>query len=64
LRYGSLVETGRSDHEFFAAVERALARRSPAAVKALVGAMRAESWEARVEEITSLLSGPLKRAVA
>ncbi|HVQ35181.1 MAG TPA: glycosyltransferase [Candidatus Bathyarchaeia archaeon] len=64
LRYGSLVETGRSDHEFVAAVERALARRSPAAVKARVDAMRAESWEARVEEITSLLSGPLTRAVA
>ncbi|HJQ98957.1 MAG TPA: glycosyltransferase [Candidatus Polarisedimenticolaceae bacterium] len=64
LRYGSLVETGRSDHEFVAAVERALARRSPAAMKARVDAMRAESWEARVEEITSLLSGPLARAVA
>ena len=64
LRYDALVETGATDHEFIAAVERALARRSPAAVRERVDAMRAESWEARVEEIAELLSGPLARAVA
>ena len=58
------METGATDHEFIAAVERALARRSPAAVRERVDAMRAESWEARVEEIAELLSGPLARAVA
>src|SRR6185436_1815636 len=62
LRYDALVETGATDHEFIAAVERALARRSPAAVRQRVDAMRAESWEARVEEIAELLSGPLARA--
>jgi hypothetical protein len=64
LRYDALVETGATDQEFIAAVERALARRSPAAVRERVDAMRAESWEARVEEIAELLSGPLARAVA
>jgi hypothetical protein len=64
MRYAGLVETGESDREFVAAVERALARRSPAAVSARLEAMRAESWDARVEEISGLLSGPLARAVA
>ena len=64
LRYDALVETGGDDREFIEAVERALARRSAAAVRARVDAMRAESWEARVEEIAGLLEGPLARAVA
>jgi hypothetical protein len=64
LRYDALVETGDGDREFVAAVERALTRRSAAAVRARHDAMITESWEARVEEIGSLLQGPLARAVA
>lgn len=64
LRYGGLVESGADDREFVSAVERALERRSETAVRARVDAMRVESWDARVEEIATLLQGPLARAVA
>ena len=64
LRCGALVETGADAGEFVAAVERALERRSASAARLRAETMRAESWEARVGEIATLLEGPLSRAVA
>ena len=54
-RYAELVELAHGPAGFIAAVETALAERGDAAARARVEAMKHESWEARVEEISELI---------
>jgi hypothetical protein len=46
------------------AIERALADRSGVAAAARVQAMKHESWDARVEEISELIQGRAPRLAA
>jgi len=62
LRYRPLVGFGGTPPEFVAAVEAALHARSYQQEHARVEAMRHESWEARVDQIASLLEAPLAAA--
>jgi glycosyltransferase involved in cell wall biosynthesis len=54
-RYAELVRLADGPAGFIAAVEAALAERGEAAARARVEAMKHESWEARVEEISELI---------
>ena len=54
-KYADLVQLASGPDGFIAAVERALADRSETAARARVEAMKHESWEARVEEISELI---------
>jgi glycosyltransferase involved in cell wall biosynthesis len=56
-KYGDLVRLAAGADGFVAAIEAALADRSDAAARARVEAMKHESWEARVEEISELIEG-------
>ena len=54
-KYKDLVHLASGADGFIAGVERALAERSETAARARVEAMKHESWEARVEEISELI---------
>ena len=56
-KYADLVHIATGPEAFAAALARALTERSEAAARARVEAMKHESWEARVEEISELLAG-------
>jgi glycosyltransferase involved in cell wall biosynthesis len=54
-KYGDLVHLAAGVDGFVAAIEAALGERSEAAARARVEAMKNESWEARVEELSELI---------
>lgn len=58
-RYDGLVRLANGPDAFIAAIEAALAERSPEMVRRRAGAMRAEGWEARVAEISTLVAAEL-----
>jgi glycosyltransferase involved in cell wall biosynthesis len=58
-KYAGLVHLARGVDGFVAAVERALGERSEVAARARIEAMKHESWEARVDEISELLEDML-----
>jgi glycosyltransferase involved in cell wall biosynthesis len=55
-RYEQLVRLATRDDDFIAGVDEALRGRTPAADARRVAAMREESWEARVERISSIIT--------
>lgn len=59
-RYDGLVRLAEGEDAFVAAVEAALADRSPAATRRRTEAMAAESWERRAEEISALVAGAME----
>jgi glycosyltransferase involved in cell wall biosynthesis len=63
-KYKDLVHLANGADGFIAAVERALRERSETAARARVDAMKHESWEARVEEISELIEGAHGRKAA
>jgi glycosyltransferase involved in cell wall biosynthesis len=56
-KYADLVHLASGVDGFLAGIERALADRSETAARARVEAMKHESWETRVEEISELIEG-------
>jgi glycosyltransferase involved in cell wall biosynthesis len=54
-KYASLVHLASGTDGFIGAIEQALADRSEVAARARVEAMKHESWEARVDEISELI---------
>lgn len=54
-KYASLVHLARGADGFIQAIEQALADRSEVAARARIEAMKHESWEARVDEISELI---------
>jgi glycosyltransferase involved in cell wall biosynthesis len=63
-KYADLVRLASGADGFIAAIEQALGDRSETAARARVEAMKHESWEARVEEISELIEGREVRAWA
>jgi glycosyltransferase involved in cell wall biosynthesis len=60
-KYSELVRLAEGPDAFVRAIEGALADRADAAARARVDAMKDESWEARVEEISELIQGGARR---
>jgi glycosyltransferase involved in cell wall biosynthesis len=60
-KYGDLVHLASGADGFVAAIERALEDRSDVAAAARVQAMKHESWDARVEEISELIEVGARR---
>ena len=60
-KYGDLVHVAAGADGFVAAIERALEDRSGVAAAARVQAMKHESWDARVEEISELIEAGARR---
>ena len=56
-KYADLVRLAAGPDEFVRAIEAALADRSQPAARARADAMKDESWDARVEEISELIEG-------
>ena len=56
-KYADLVHVATGADGFVRAIDTALGERSDAAARARVEAMKHESWEARVEEISELILG-------
>jgi glycosyltransferase involved in cell wall biosynthesis len=56
MRYKDLVHVGDGLEAFISGIEAALRERDEEMVRRRVEAMRAEGWEARVEEISALIS--------
>ncbi|HKQ63055.1 MAG TPA: glycosyltransferase [Candidatus Polarisedimenticolaceae bacterium] len=56
-RYAELVQLADGPAEFVGAVARALHQRSADEARRRAAAMRGESWETRVEEISTILEG-------
>jgi glycosyltransferase involved in cell wall biosynthesis len=61
-RYNGLVGLADDVAGFLAAIETALGQRSEAMARRRMQAMRGESWEARVEEISVLIDGSVGAA--
>jgi glycosyltransferase involved in cell wall biosynthesis len=60
-KYGDLVHLASGADGFVTAIERALEDRSDVAAAARVQAMKHESWDARVEEISELIEVGARR---
>ena len=60
-KYSDLVQLAAGADGFVSAIERALEDRSDVAAAARVEAMKHESWDARVEEISELIQGRPRR---
>jgi len=63
-KYSDLVHLASGADGFVAAIDRALEDRSDVAAAARVHAMKHESWDARVEEISELIEGRSPRLAA
>jgi glycosyltransferase involved in cell wall biosynthesis len=63
-RYAGLVHLGDGAEAFTAAIETALGERTEAWAKRRVEAMRAESWEGRVEQMSEIIDERLASRVA
>ena len=61
-RYASLVRMAQGEEAFVAGIEQCLEERSETLARRRVEAMRAESWEARVADISALIDRRLGEA--